>query len=67
MSATVPKQTKISKMKKLDERKAKSTQAKEPKHLARDESDLEEINIHYLNQWKGIKLIHTQFISAMSN
>lgn len=43
MSATVPKQTKISKMKKLDERKAKSKQAKEPKHLARDESDLEEI------------------------
>lgn len=43
MSVTVPKLTKNSKMKKLDERKAKSTPAKEPKHLARDEYDLEEI------------------------
>ena len=43
MSVTVLELTKNTKMKKLDERKAKSTPAKEPKHSARDESDLEEI------------------------
>ena len=43
MSAAVTKSTKNSKMKKLDEQRAKSRPTKEPKHLARDEFDLEEI------------------------
>lgn len=43
MSAAVPKPTKNSKMKKLDEQRAQSRPTKEPKHLARDEFDLEEI------------------------
>lgn len=43
MSAAVPNPTKNSKLKKLDEQKAQSRPAKEPKHLPRDEFDLEEI------------------------
>jgi len=43
MSAAVTKSTKNSKMKKLEEQRAQSRPAKEPKHLPRDEFDLEEI------------------------
>ncbi|MFJ7665616.1 YolD-like family protein [Lysinibacillus sp. NPDC097195] len=43
MSAAVTKPTKNSKMKKLEEQRAQSRLVKEPKHLARDEFDLEEI------------------------